>query len=133
LLFGVGVHHFKGGQLLPLVHTHIEVAFKTGAETPVGGIELVTANAEVGQNAINLGYFVQSAKPLQMPEIVRNKNDTIIIGHIIPGICILVKNNHPPIGIEVFQNFQGMSAAAKGTINIHPFRANMQTVDHLLQ
>jgi hypothetical protein len=108
-----------------LVHSHIQVAFETGAEPAVGGIELVTANPQIGQNAIYLGYFVQPAKPLQMPEIVRNENDTIISWHIFPGICILVKNNHSPIGIELFENFQGMPAATKGTINIHPIGADV--------
>jgi hypothetical protein len=68
-----------------------------------------------------------------VPEIVRNKYDTIIIGHIFPGICILIKNNHTPFSVKVFKYFQGMAAAAKGTINIHPVWANVQSVDHLVQ
>jgi hypothetical protein len=120
--------------LLPLVHTHIEIAFETGAKPAAGGIELVAANTEVGHNAINLGYFVQPAEPLQVPEVVLNKNDTVfIIGHILPGICILVENNDPPFGIKVFQNFQGMSATTKGTINIYPVGSNVQSVDHFMQ
>jgi hypothetical protein len=62
----------------------------------------VAANAQVGENAIDLRYFMQPAEPLQVPEIVLNKNDTIIIGHIFPGICILVKNDQPPFGVKPF-------------------------------
>jgi hypothetical protein len=118
---------------LPLVHAHVEVAFETGTEAAVGGIELVAANSQVGHNAIYLGYFMQAEEPLQVPEIVRNKNDTIIIGHIFPGICILVKNNHTPFSVKKFKYFQGMAAATKGTINLHPIGADAQSVDHLLQ
>jgi hypothetical protein len=133
LLFGVGVYHFKSSQLLPLVHSHIQITFKTGTKSAVGGIKLVAANPQVGKNAVYLSYFMQPQKTLQVPEIVLNKNDTIIIGHIITGICILVKNNQPPFGVKQFQYFQGMSTATKGTINIHPIGANAQSVDHFLQ
>jgi hypothetical protein len=76
LFFIVGSDNLGSREGLSPVHPHIEGTIHTDGETSFGGIELVTADAEVGENAIYLRYTLQAKYSLQVTKVVGQKNES---------------------------------------------------------
>ncbi len=99
------VEHFIGTALFPAVHAHIEPGIKTQRKATFCAVKLVAAYAEVGQYAV---YFfdAQPKEPvLHVPEILPDKNQAVVVRHILQRIRILVKSHQLSAFTEVFQYF----------------------------
>ena len=91
LWFRIRVHDIKCRKRLALVHPHIQCSRVPGRETPVCCIQLMAADAEIGDYTIHSGDMMQAQEPLQVTKIMLNKDDPFIIRQIFSGIIILIK------------------------------------------
>jgi hypothetical protein len=87
-----------------LVHPHIQVAFKAKGETAGGFVELVAADAKIGEDTIYRGDFMQPKESSQVAKVVGQEPDARVIGQIVPRIFILIEGEESASRSEPFQN-----------------------------
>jgi len=62
ILFGIGLQYALSGQFLSAVHTHIERTFKPEGKPPRRLIDLITADAKIGKQTIDLCDTLEAEK-----------------------------------------------------------------------
>jgi hypothetical protein len=91
LPLGISIDNLGGRQFLTLIHPHIQLARIARGKTSRRLVELMAADTQVGQYAINLPGMMKTKHPAHMPEIVRQKTDPGIIRQVLPGVTVLIE------------------------------------------
>jgi hypothetical protein len=87
-----------------LVHPHIQVAFEAKGEAAGGFVELVAADAKIGQDTIYGSDFVQPKESSQVAKVVGQEPDAAVVGQVGPCILVLVEGEEFAVRSEPLQN-----------------------------
>src|SRR4030095_11710235 len=82
----IRVHYVLCSKCSTLVHAHVKRSFEAEGKSTLRRIHLVRGDAEVGQYAISFLHSMSPQHSFQVPEILIDKNKTVIINCIL--FCI---------------------------------------------
>ncbi len=129
----VRIQHVGCRWSIQRVHPHIQFGLEAVAESALGGVQLVAAHPEIGEDAIHRTgpHHFGAQLAFQKPEIGVHKLEAGVLGksrllRIALRIFILVKSKQAAFAAQLFQYFPGMAAAAKSGIHVRPFGANAE-------
>ena len=126
-VFGrIVVEYIGGGTVARLIHAHVQVGIETEGKPPLGCVELVTADAQVGENA-RQGTGSVPVQTHELPDVAKimgNERQPIVFRQIPGGVRVLIEGNEPSVGTECVQNKSGMTAATKSSIDVGPAFVN---------
>ena len=89
-------------------------------------------NAQVGNDAVNLSTVIELDEILEVPEILRDESETLVVKGIGGGIFVLVEGVEMP-RCQPFQDGPRMASTTKSDIGIHAFGVDVQAPDALAQ
>jgi len=118
-LFFVGGQYVGSGNPSVGVHAHVEWAVESDGESALAFIELVRADAEVGQDAVHLFGAVQAKVVFDVAEVRGDEHQVWVLRQVVLGVGILIKGVELT-GRELVQDGLAMTAAAKGHVNVRP-------------
>ena len=119
---GVRRRDISSGQSVALVHPHVQRRIEPGGESARALVELVGANAQVGQQAIDAADAVEAEEVARVPEVFRNQREPFIRQRV--GVCIgvLIKPEQATVRVQRIENEAGMTATAERRVHVDSAR-----------
>ena len=103
--------------------------FKTEGETARLIIKMVTRNAQVGQQTVDLINSVVAHPLLEIPEVAPDESKPLVVDDVLFGIGILVETIEMSIWPQVLQYFPAVTTTAKSDVDIDTVRLDSQPVN----
>ena len=99
---------------------------------------MVTADAQVGQDAVNTLYFVVLHPVLQETEVASYEGKSLSVGllqwlSVLQGIQVLVETVQMTAFSQSAQNLPAVSASTESQVNIRPVGLDVKSVYCLFQ
>ena len=91
VFFGIGIDDVGGGALGGLVHPHVERRREAETEAAFGTIEMVEADAEVGEQSVDSGDAVVIEPVAEVSEVTMHESPPRVVDGIGERIGILVE------------------------------------------
>ena len=95
---------------------------EAGGESARALVELVGADAQVGQQSIDAAHPIQTEEVACVPEVFRNQREPFIRQRV--GVCIgvLIKSEQATVRVQRIENEAGMTATAKRRVHVDSAR-----------
>lgn len=115
-----------------LIHPHIQHAFQPVGKSAMRRIYLVRRDAQVSQDTIGFIYSMNPQHFFQVSEILIDKNQPLIMHHILLRFLILIKSEQLSIA-QFLQDRPAVPSASIGCIHINTTRPDLQPFHGLQQ
>ena len=80
------------------IHPHVEAAVAPGAEAAVLGVELVRADAQVGEDAVHLLHALEAKEVGGEPKVLRDEVEPRVVGDVVGCIGVAIESEQASLG-----------------------------------
>ena len=134
LFLAVAVHDVGSRQRRPFVHAHIQWRLlKAEGEAARLVVEMVTGDAQVGQQAVDMLHAIVAHPLFHISEVAPDEGESVVVDDIFLRIGILVETVEVTVRPQTAQNLAAVAAATERDVHIDPVGLNGQPVNALLQ